>query len=385
MPQITQVNQLVNSMASQQFGRAVLGTNNYIDVIDLGALVLSSDTNKEGFLNILADRISQTNLRTLDLEVEFPKLLRTPTEWGFVIQKINIQPFEAKSQEAWNVGANGFRPTNFDVDKPVITQTFFKGPIDAWEYDVTIPDQMLKTAFTSSNAFGAFIDGIMSALSDSMVIALDNMAYGCISNFVAEKIKANNGIIHILTDFNTQAGTSYASLDKAINDKEFYRYTGMIMRNVIKYMERPSVLYNTGGMVRATQRDNLNCLISSDFWSGYSTYLSSDTFHNELIKLDGFKEFTTLQGTGTTTPNITANTTIKCIPASEKDEETPTTITQSGIIGIFTDREAMGVAYEDRFITTDRNNRNRYTNYTSGASLHYFNDLSENGIIIIAD
>ena len=44
----------------------------------------------------------------------------------------------------------------------------------------------------------------------------------------------------------------------------------------------------------------------------------------------------------------------------------------------------MGIGYDDRFTATDRNNRNRYTNYTSGATLQYYNDLSENGVIICA-
>ena len=154
----------------------------------------------------------------------------------------------------------------------------------------------------------------------------------------------------------------------------------------MKYMSKPSKIYNIGNLVRATQRDNMHVLISSDFWSGYTTYLSSDTFHDELVGLDGFAEYVTLQASSDgdgAIPTIGDNTKISVIPASNAASDT-TAVTVQGVIAILADREAIGVGYDDRFTATDRNNRNRYTNYTSGATIQYFNDLSENGVIIIA-
>ena len=387
---IKQVNSLVNSMASQMEGISGVSANDLRNVVQLGKLVLSSDDYKDNFLSVLADRIGTTILRNLDLELEFPQLLRNSFEWGAIIQKINIQPFTAEVQNAWNVGANDFTPNQFAITKPVVKQTFFTDAT-AWEFHVTIPDTMLKTAFTNEQSFGAFIDGIMAALSDSMTMALNNLSYGCITNMIAEKIKAGNAVIDVLSMYNDQVGSGgnqHTSLADAMDDKEFFKYAGMVMRNIMKYMEKPSVLYNcgdgnSGTMIRATQRDNLNVFLSSDFMSAYTTYLESDTFHNELVAMDGYKEFVTLQGTGVNIPDITANTSINVIPASN-NSTTNTAVVASGIIGIFADREAMGIGYDDRFTATDRNNRNRYTNYTSGATLQYYNDLSENCVVICA-
>ena len=382
---INQVYSVLNGIAKQMWGENALTATDLRGVISMGENVLNSNNDKEQFLKVLADRIGSTILRTLDLELDFPNLLRNSFEWGAIIQKINIQPFEAQSQEAWNVGGSGFTPTNFKIDKPVVTQTFFKGA-NAWEFDVTIPDTMLKTAFTSAEAFGAFVDGIMSALSDSMTYALNNMSYMAIDNFVAEKIKANNGVVDVLAGFNTQAGTSYKTLTEAMDDKEFYRYVGMVTRNQIKYMNKPSKLFNTSDLVRATARDNMHVLISADFMSGYITYLSSDTFHDELVAMPGYEEFVTLQassdGNGAL-PTIEGNTSINVVPASNATNDN-TAIEATGIIAILADREAIGVGYDDRFTAVDRNNRNRYSNYTSGATIQYFNDVSENGVIIIA-
>lgn len=386
---VKQVQTLVNSMASQMEGITGISANDMRGVVQLGNTVLASNTNVDKFLGDLADRIGTTILRILDLELEFPNLLRTAYEWGCVIQKINIQPVQAQSQGAWDVGNVDFTPTNFKIDKPIVKQTLITNAV-AFEYDVTIPDTMLKTAFLSDQAFGAFIDGIMAALSDSMTIALNNLARGAIANLIAEKIKNGNGVIDVLAMFNAQFSKSYTSLQAAMGDKEFYRYTSMVIRNVIKYMSQPSALYNIGDsagnpMIRATQRDNMHVFLSSDYVSGANSFLSADTFWKELVALPNYKEFVSLQGTGTgiTIPTVANNTSINVIPASNASNVN-TAVTASGIIGVIADREAIGIGLDDRFTATDRNNRNRYTNYTMGATLQYYNDLSENAVIICA-
>lgn len=381
---INQVYSTVNSIAKQMWGENAITAVDARDIISMGQTIRNSANEKDKFLSILADRIGKTILRTLDLELDFPNLLRHSYEWGAIISKINIQPFEAKQQKAWLVGDDNFAPNQFAIDKPTVTQTFFKDA-NAFEFDVTIPDTMLKTAFESAEEFGAFIDGIMASISDSMTMALNNMSYVAIDNYVAEKLKAGNGVVNVLTGYNAQAGTNYTSLTEALDDKEFYRYTGMIIRNIIKYMAKPSKLYNTGGMVRATARDNMHVILSSDVMSGYTTYLSSDTFHDELVNIKGYAEFVTLQATGVSgIPTIAGNTQINIIPASNADND-DTAVTAKGIIGIICDREAIGIGYDDMFNATDRNNRNRYTNYTYGCTRQWFNDLSENGVVLIAN
>lgn len=380
---INQVYSTVNSIAKQMWGENAITAVDARGIISMGQNVLSSATERDKFLNVLADRIGTTILRTLDLELDFPNLLRHSYEWGAIISKINIQPFEAKQQKAWMVGDNDFTPNQFAIDKPTVTQTFFKDA-NAFEFDVTIPDNMLKTAFVSAEEFGAFIDGVMASVSDSMVMALNNMSYVAIDNFIAEKVKADNGVINVLTGFNTQAGTSYTTLKEALDDKEFYRYTGMVIRNIIKYMAKPSKLYNTGGMVRATARDNMHVILSSDVVSGYTTYLSADTFHDELVAIKGYAEFVSLQGTGNSgIPTVENNTKITVVPASNAENDN-TAITVNGVIGLICDREAIAIGYDDMFNASDRNNRNRYTNYTYGCTRQWLNDLSENGVVLVA-
>ena len=55
----------------------------------------------------------------------------------------------------------------------------------------------------------------------------------------------------------------------------------------------------------------------------------------------------------------------------------------SHIVGVIADRQAIFTGYFDRFSAADRNNRDRYTNYTVGNTQQSCIDLSENMCVIV--
>lgn len=376
--EVKQIYNLINSVNKQMWGESAISVHDLTGLISLGENVFSSGADRDRFLDILVDRIGKTIIRNLDLEVEFPDFIKNEFEWGAILQKVNIQITDAQANESYNIGADGFTPNQFKIDKPKVYQSLFKG-VMTWEYDLTVPDTLYKSAFLSESGMASFVSGLFAAQSDSMTLAINNMAHMAIANLCAEKIKANNGVVNLLQLYNIQSGESLTASD-TIDNPSFYRFAGMIMRNYIKYLGQPSKLYNTGigndKMLRATARDNMHVLINADFASGLSTYLTADTFNRDLAELPLYKEYVSIQGTGTTAPSFATNTSINIIPSSGGDA-----ITASGIVGIFADRQAIGTFYEDRYTGTDRNNRNRYTNYTSSATIGWFNDLSENSVI----
>ena len=370
---VQQIYQLLNDTATQVMGSQAVATLDLQDMVSLRDTVYG--TGADAFLNVLVDRIGKTVLRTLDFTATFPKLLRTEFEFGAVLQKVNINPMMAQAQEAWNVGSGAFTPNLYKIDKASIAQTFFKDA-QTYELDITIPDTLFKTAFTSAEAMASFITGIFDTMSTSLNMHIENQTRIAILGLLGEKINAGNGVVDLVALYNDVATTPISTASEAMESKDFLRFAGKVMRNYIKYMAKPSVLYNTAGMVRATARDNMHVMVLTEFASACSTYLESETFHNELVSLPYYTEVEYWQGTGATAPNFA--------DCSSIDVEIPsdgTKITQSGIVAVFADREAIGVGLYDRFSAVDRNNRNRYTNYTEGITSQWFVDDSENAVI----
>ena len=98
---VNQVYGIVNSLNSMMNGTSALAVTNFTGLVSMGNSVISSDTGKDKFLNVLADRIGKTIIRTLDLSVDFPNLLMNEYEFGCILQKITVRLMPAKSNTAW--------------------------------------------------------------------------------------------------------------------------------------------------------------------------------------------------------------------------------------------------------------------------------------------
>lgn len=379
---VNQIYQLINSINRQMWGEDALTVTDLSGIISLGKQLQLGDDDADKFLGALVDRIGRTVVRTLDLELDFPQFFKDSFEFGSMLQKITVNPFSATENSDWNVGAQNFSPTFADVYKPSIDVKYFKGST-TWAYRVTIPSDMFFTAFTSAESMNTFIDAIMNALTDSMVMSINNMSRLALDNLVAEKVKNSNGVINLLKLYN-EGTSSDLDVEGALRSKEFLRFASMTIRNYIDYMREPSKLYNVGGMLRATSRDNMHCIMLTDFVSAMESYLYSDSFNYGFVKLPLFNKVNHWQGSGQSV-GFENNSTIKIIPSSEEGEDNPTTITQSGIVCVLADRQSIGVGINKRRVGKFVNDIDDYVNTKTSATIQWLLDLSENAVIFVID
>ena len=383
---INQVSTILNSIQSQITGDAGVDALDLTGLISLGKTSIASDDYKDKWVGQLVDRIGKTVLRTLKVNVLYPELLRHEYEFGAMIQKIDIQPFDAVDNDEWKIGANNYTSDQFAVSKPNVSQKFFTDA-NTFKFKVTVPDTQLKTAFTSGESMAAFMTAIADTLEKSMIMAVNNMNRTAVNNFIAEKVHAANGVVDLL---NSTAGgynaylpsaDRFSSYADAILDAGFQRFASLKIKSYIKYMAEPSTVFNVGNKVRTTTPDDAHILISTDFISAADVMLNSNVFHNELTKLTGFSEVKAWQGTSDTAhalPDVMANSTINVTTSSGAS------VDQTGVVGVIADKEAIFTGLFDRYMASDRNNADRYTNVNSGCTGQWCNDMSENGVVFIA-
>ena len=389
---VNQIYSLLNDINKEMWGETALKVNNLAGIISMGETIVGDGTDTDKFLGALVDRIGKTVIRTLDLELDFPALYMDSFEFGAILQKINVNPFDSIASSEWKVGDidPAFTPTFADIHKPSVTVRYFKG-VDTWKFQVTIPDDLFSTAFTSETAMSNFIDAIIQAMTDSMTISINNMSRTAVSNLIAEKIHAGHNVINLVDLYNTAYGlTGNDAIDAAgaLVSKEFYRFASTIIRKYIKYLNQPSVLYNEAGLVRATARDNMHVLMLTDFAAGFDAYLLSDSFR-DVFGMPLYTEVAYWQGNHDTVNgdnSFAANSSIHVIPSSQEGEDNPDQIDQTGIVCVLADRQSVAVGLNKRRTGTWYNSIDAYTNLSSTASLQYINDISENCVVFcIAD
>lgn len=389
---VNQIYSLLNDINKEMWGETALKVNNLAGIISMGETIVGDGTDTDKFLGALVDRIGKTVIRTLDLELDFPTLYMDSFEFGAILQKINVNPFDSIASSEWKVGDTdpAFSPTFADIHKPSVTVRYFKG-IDTWKFQVTIPDDLFSSAFTSETAMSNFIDAIIQAMTDSMTISINNMSRTAVSNLIAEKIHAGHNVINLVDLYNTAYGLTGGNVitaSDAMVSKEFYRFASTIIRKYIKYLNQPSVLYNEAGLVRATARDNMHVFMLTDFVAGFDAYLLSDSFR-DVFDMPLYNEVAYWQGNHDTVNgdnSFTANSSIHVIPSSQEGKDSPDQIDQTGIVCVLADRQSVAVGLNKRRSGSWYNSIDAYTNLSSTASIQYINDISENCVVFcVAD
>ena len=370
--EVKQIYEVVNSITEQAIGLKAL-TATDTSFVAVGNAVLSSDTNKEAWYNVLLDRIGKTVMSMRAYTANGAELKRDPIEWGIVMQKLSIPLPKAKKNDSWN--GQSVTATN-PFEKSLLTprQKIFYS-IATWEVDATIPDIQLKTAFTSPEAMGAFIDGIFTAVYNSLEVSYENTANLCRANFIARKSKSNNtnAYINLLTLYNTETSNTLTA-ENCLFNADFLKFCSMQINLYTNRLASMSTLFNDEDVERHTPKDAQVVNVLSDFSARMDVYLQSDTFHNELTKLPNYKPVPYWQGSGT---SYSFADTSKVVVNYDGTND----VTVNGVIAVIYDKEAMGVTVNNKRTKSIYNPREEYTNYFYKADIGYYNDMSENGIV----
>lgn len=385
--EVNQIYSVLNDINQQMWGEDALDVHDLSGIVSMGKTVLSSSTMTDKFFNTLVDRIGKVIIRRLDMELDFPKLMMNEYNFGCVLQKISIDLFGVKNNTDWETGDPNFSPSLLEIYPPSIHQVFFTDS-DTWEIRKSLPNSILSTAFTGATEMGNFFTAVTAAMVDSMTLCINNMSRTAINNFIAEKIKNTNGVVNIADLYNTAySSTPVSDVEEALRTPAFLRFASNIIRRYFKYISMPNVNYNVAGLVRATQRNNCHFLANTLFVAGLETFLESDTYHNEMVSLDGFTEVAWWQANkGQSDLDAPADvTSIEVIPSSEAGQLSPTAVQQSGIIAVLADRQAIAIGLNKRRSAAFNNVMDDVTTVKMSATVQYINDLSENGIIFIAE
>lgn len=375
MPNINQVYELVNNVAMQSLGSEAVSVVDVSSLVALGDQVLSSDKNTDAFLGALVDRIGKTVFSVRNYSATYPDVVKHPFEFGCIVQKIYVDLPESKANNSWEIGKKEYVPTYAPVIKPSVKQKLFNN-INTWEIDVTIPDSILKTAFTNATEMAVLIDAIFTAVDNKMETDLENMVDLTRASFIARKISGGKtcGAINLLHEYNTETNAGL-TVDNCLRNPEFLKWSSMQISLWLGRMRRMSTLFNEEGYKRHTPNSDLVFTVLENYASATASFLESDTYHKELVELPRYNTVPYWQGSGTDY-SFDSVSQINVKLTADGDATVC-----NGVIAVAYDYEALGVTINNQRETSERNNKDEYTNYYKKANMGYFNDMSENGIV----
>lgn len=382
---INQVYTILNSVIEQMQGESAVAITDLTGIIQLGKTVIADAVTKDNFLATLVDRIGKTIISQRPYSADVLSVLNDSFEYGAVLQKIYVEPMVAETSPQWGL-TDGTAVDQYVVAKPTVHQHLFEG-INTWQVTVTIPDIQLKSAFTSAEQMAAFIDAIYTAMHNSMEVQLEAMVNLAYCNFIGERmvhtaVSSGHTVVNLLTDYNTMKGftgdnaASALSATDAMGSSDFLKFATKTINLYLKNMAKMSTLFNAAGYKRFTLPEYARVTVLSEFASAVTSYLESDTYHNDMVKLPNYIEVPYWQGSGETLSFDSASL-VNIVTASGYDVE------QDGVVCLITDKDALGITIQNRRSKSAYNNNGEYTNFFEKADMGYYNDLSENGIVFV--
>ena len=382
---VTQIAELVNSITEQVLGKsAELTAENMKNIVDVGTS-LTDSANIDNYVKTLADRIGKVIFVDRPYSGSAPALLYDSWDYGSILEKISAEMPDATVNETWEL-TDGKDYSQDVFHKPVVSAKFFNKKV-TFECEQSYTERQVKSAFISPSDYNAFLTMLYNSVEKSMTIKIDGLISRTINNMIAETVHADFATVtdgdysksdsvrcvNLLKQYNGISGKSL-TVEKCFYDPDFLRYSAFVIKSYTDRIKRISTLFNVGGKDRFTPVDKQMLILNSDFATFEDVYLSSDVYHNEIVKIPNYSTVPFWQSSGKTfNRDITT-----AIDVTLNDG---TNIAFGGIVGVLFDHDALGVTCTDRRVNTYYNAKAEFYNNFYKFDSSYFNDLNENFVV----
>lgn len=384
--QVASILNELNAMATGQSGLAPTTEDEWVSV--------AQKTVKNGYdplLGALTQVIGRTIFSIRPYSRKFSGIQADAQRYGAITRKISISDKPFEDDNRLNL-VDGQSLDMYKVNKPNVLQMNYYG-FNQMAKTVTIFRDQLDSAMQSSEQFGQFLSMVTTNVSDMVEQSFETLARGTIGNFIAGKVTANNGVIHLLTEYNTELGLSEEkaftrdTVMRPENFKAFAQWAyGKIQFYSRKMSERSGeyqIQVQDHELMRHTDVRDQKVYLSADFMAQVNSRALADTFHDSYLKQADNEQVTFWQDINTprsinVKPTYLTNT---------GDLLTaPKAVRVDNILGVIFDRDALGYTVANTWSGTSPLNINGgYWNTTYHYTLRYWNDFTEKGIILLLD
>lgn len=380
---VKQIYQLVNGATGEVLGKTDLVAEDLSNIVDVGTEVINAAA-VDNYVKSLVNRIGKVIFVNRPYTGKVPSVLMDGWEFGSVLQKITAELPNATENETWEL-TDGQEYKQDIFYKPSVSAKFYNSKV-TFEVPISITERQVKESFGSAAELNGFISMLYAAVEKSMTIKTDALIMRTINNMIVETFanEPQNGearAINLLARYNTQFNKQLTAA-AAIYDSDFVRFASYVIALFADRFGTISTLFNVGGKARFTSADRLHIVLLSEFAKAAQTYLYSDTYHNEFVKLPNAETVPYWQGSGKTYAFADTAT----IKTTKTVEGTAVNTTISGILGVMFDRDSLGVCNLNRRVTTSYNAKAEFFNNFYKFDAGYFNDTNENFVVFyVAD
>ena len=384
---INQVSTILNAVVKQATGNTTLATvdGNFATVAQLPLKI-----GYDPVINAISQVLSSTIFSVRPYSRKFKGINVSSQKFGNITRKLNIADSDWTDDDRQNL-ADGESIDMYVVKKPTVLQTNFYGA-NAFQRQTTIFKDQLDVAFSSQEEFGRFISMLMSNVSDMIEQGHESMARMCILNYVGGKLANEdevNNRIHLLTEYNELTGLTLNGKDvyKPENFPSFMKFVVARIKAISNLMTERSEKFHTNvtkkEIMRHTPLSKQKVYILAPQQYLMETSVLSDLFNDKYMKMTDLELVNFWQNI-----DKPADIDIKPIYMDKNGalKQPESTIKEEHLFGVIFDEEALGYTTVNSWSApTPFNARGGYHNIFWHYTDRYWNDFTENGVVLLLD
>lgn len=393
MPSVNEIgfNQIaatLNAIQQQVTGQTELAPiTNTNDFISVANTVLRSGF--EPVMNAISQLVSRTIFSTRPYNRKFSGLFVDNLAYGGHVRKINYIDQPAVDDDAYKL-VDTESIDMYKVRKPAVVQTNFYGYNTYQDYVTRFADQ-LRTAFSGPEQLSEFFAALMGEISNKHEQFHETMARTALVNFIGGKIAGDtSNVIHLLTEYKAKTGLELSAQDvyKPDNFKPFMQWVYSRIAELTSLMTERSIKFHTNldngrVIMRHTPYADQRVYLYAPARFQTEAQVLADTYHDNFLRLADNETVNFWQ-------NIDEPDAISIKPsylaAGGTITEHASNIKQANVFGVIFDREAVGIStFGEEMSVTPYNSRGRYNNIWWNFTDRYWNDFTENGVVLLLD
>lgn len=384
-----QVSATLNALQQQVTGQTeITPINNTADFMSVASTVLRQ--GYDPIMQAISQMVSRTIYSVRPYTRKFKGLFVDNAAYGGHVRKINYVDQPAVDDKGFEL-TDGQSIDMYTVRKPSVVQTNFYGYNTFSDYITRFSDQ-LRVALTSPENLGEFWANLMLESENKHEQFHESMSRASVLNFIGGKLAADtSNVIHLLAEYKAATGRddlTAITVYQPENYKPFMQWVFARIAALTSMMTERSIKFHTNlDNNRLFQRhtpyaDQRVYLYAPARYQTESMVLA-DTYHDNFLRLADNESVNFWQ-------NIDEPDSIAITPTYIQPDGTLKThdsaIEQANVFGVIFDREAIGIStFAEETSVTPFNARGRYWDIWYNFQDRYWNDFTENGIVLLLD
>lgn len=381
--QISSVLNQINKIATGQNQPAAVNTKDFV--------AQAQTTLLSGYDNVMG-AISQVLSRTIfsirPYDRKFNGLSADSTRWGNHVRKINYLDGDFENDDMFPLD-DGETIDQYVINKPKVVQTNFYGG-QRFQRHYTVFRDQLNHAFHGPEELASFLAGITQNVTDQRNQTWESLARNTLVNMIGAKIQGDtDNVIHLVTEYNAFAGTSLTPV--TVRQPEsfpgFVKWMFGRLKTLSQMLTERSVKYhiNISGkyIPRHTPIRNQRIYLYTPEINMIDSQVLADVYNDNYLRLANHESVNFWQ-------SIESPDAIKVVPnyinAQGVVVNSETVTEQANVLGLIFDEEAVGLnEIFDSMDNSPYNARGKYYNVFYHWNLRWWNDMTENCLVLLMD